>query len=103
MPRTTQDLVGTIIDIDAGDDLTAFVGTASMMVDSECTASGYSNDRLELIERYLSAHLYCFLKPRVAQEGIATGPHEMFEFVKNDLGLRLTKYGQTALDLDPEG
>lgn len=106
MPRTNEPAVRLILQqsgVPVTSDLTPYIDTASSIVTDHCTASGYSNEKLELIERWLGAHFYALDDPRVVQEGIATGPHQQFEFFKTDLGLDNTKYGQTAKRLDPAG
>lgn len=85
------------------DDLSLYIETAELLVADQCLASGYLDVKLELIHLWLSAHAYDTYRPRVAQEGIATGPRQMFEFVKTDLGLNNTKFGQWAMRLDTAG
>lgn len=72
------------------------------MVTQHCSDSSYSAAILELIERWLSAHFYVVMDPRVQQEGVS-GVYQQFEPIKVDLGLNLTKYGQQAMVLDYAG
>lgn len=104
MARTTPELVGTIVAVTAGADLTSFVDTASLLVTDVVVAGSpdYSDEKLELIERWLAAHFYVVNDPRTAQEGVS-GVQEQFEVVKVDLGLNVTKYGQQAMRLDTDG
>ena len=105
MARTTAELVATVIDVEAGDSLTAYIDTANALVTELCTDSGYSDVRLELIERWLSSHFYDINRPRTQSEAVtgSSGVQESFERVKVDLGLHNTKYGQTAMFLDTAG
>lgn len=102
MARTTAALVGKIIEVDDGDDLTAFIDTASLLVTDICTSSGYSDAKLELVERWLSAHYYDIHRPRAFSEN-ARGIGEQYEFIKVDLHLNVTKYGQQAMIIDTAG
>ncbi len=101
MARTSQANVALIIEIDDGDDLTAFISVANEMVTELCTNSGYSDTRLELIERWLSAHFYTNYKPRAKAEKAATVSETKQD--ATDLGLNSSFYGQTAMRLDTAG
>lgn len=109
MPRTTSDLVKGIISVRAGDDLSPFIAVANELVTEECvpvkkadgTTPWHSDTRLELIERWLSAHFYAVMRPRAVSEG--AGTVQQTTESKVDLGLRVTKYGQQALELDTSG
>lgn len=106
MPRTTSTAVKSILaasGVPADIVLDPWIETANAIVSAKCTASGYSDATLELIERWLSAHFYVLDDPRIVDEGIASGPHQQREFFKVDIGLDNTKYGQTAKRLDFEG
>lgn len=102
MARTNEDAVGSVIDVESGDDLTPYIDTASALVTERCTASGYSTQRLELIERWLAAHYYAINRRRTAQEGVS-GANEQFDPIKVDLFFDNTVYGQTAVALDTAG
>jgi len=102
MARTTAVLVATIIEVEADKDISAFILTANELV-TECCASvtSYSDDRLELIERYLSAHFYTHYDPMETVEKAAT----LTAWYQNavDLGFDSSHYGQTAMRLDTSG
>jgi hypothetical protein len=102
MPRTTPELVGQIVTVRAGDDLTAAILTANVLVTKVCGASDYEADQFELIERWLAAHFYVIWRPRSYRERAGPVAQE-FEPIKVDLGLDVTKYGQTAMRLDTDG
>jgi hypothetical protein len=99
--RTTSGAVEGIIEVDAAISLTPFIETASALVDEIATDSGHDATRLELIERWLSAHFYAIRDPRTTQEkaGTVGASYES----KVDLALDLTRYGQQAMVLDSSG
>lgn len=100
--RTTAEAVGNIIEVDGSIDLTPFIETASSLVDDVAAASGAPGaTRLELIERYLSAHFYTLRDPRPVSE--RAGPVSATYQSKVALGLKTSHYGQTAISLDPTG
>lgn len=108
MPRTTSDNVQTIIELEEGDDLTAFILTANELVTEICAsvkkADGtdfYGAGRLELIERWLAAHFYAVLRPRPFLEQIDV--LRVQNESKVDIGLDVTRYGQQAMRLDTQG
>lgn len=102
--RTTAALVAKIIEVDVeGVDLDAFIDPANEMVTEVCgaVATGYSPSRLELIERWLSAHFFTVLSPRPVRERVSTLVTEYMH--KVDLGLDTSHYGQMAMRLDTKG
>lgn len=93
-------------DAEVSPSLTPFIETASSMVDDlvECAAEKgitLSDTKLELIERWLSAHFYSQSdKPYTESETLDArakynGQTKMY--------LESTLYGQTAVKLDPTG
>lgn len=101
MARTTDELVAGIIEVDEDIDLTPFIETAAELVTEVCEPEGYSESRLELIERWLSAHFYSIRDPRVVQE--AAGPVQASYQNKVGLNLSNSHYGQQAMMLDTAG
>lgn len=99
--RTTSGAIEAIIEVDATISLTPFIEVASALVDELCAGVGYSDARLELIERWLSAHFYAVRDPRTTNES-AGGVSAGFES-RVDLGLSITRYGQQAMMLDTKG
>jgi hypothetical protein len=101
MARTTTALVAGIIEVDAAISLDPFIETASELVEEVCAIADYSVSRLELIERWLSAHFYAIRDPRATDEkaGSVGATYES----KVDLNLALTRYGQQAMLLDTNG
>lgn len=87
--------------MDATISLTPFIETASALVDEIATESEHDATRLELIERYLSAHFYTLRDPRPVQE--AAGDVQVTYQSKVDLNLYTSHYGQHAMLLDTSG
>jgi len=99
--RTTDAAVKGIIEVDATISTTPFIEAASAIVDDECVDSGYDSTRLELIERWLSAHFYAIRDKQVSSEK-AGSVGEVFQF-KLGLNLAVTMYGQMAMQVDTQG
>lgn len=101
MSRTTDENVSGIIDVSSGQDLTAFLLIANELVTECCGDSGYTDVRLELIERYLAAHFYTNYDPRATSE--AAGSVSASYQGSTDKGFDSSFYGQTAMRLDTAG
>ena len=110
MARTTASEVQTIIETDPSiivvdADLDPFIAVANELVTELCTGTAgptpvYTATRLELIERWLSAHFYAIRDPRTTSE--SAGVSASYES-QVDLGLALSRYGQQAKLLDTHG
>lgn len=103
MARTTPELVKGIVEVDetAWPDISPFIDTANHLVTEVCGSAGYSDSRMELIERWLAAHFYRIADPMLSLETIdVLGARFQFK-----LGLRLqvTTYGQQVMFLDTKG
>lgn len=104
MIRTTDTAVKAIIEVDPRIDLTPFIETGSAVVDNLHAADSKTlldDVRLELIERWLSAHFYAIRDAR--RTGDTAGDVSATYESKVDFGLKLTRYGQQALILDTTG
>jgi hypothetical protein len=105
MPRTTAELVRGIIDIPASvldAELDPFILTANELVTEKCSAVvGYSEIRLELIERWLAAHFYAIWDAQSLIEEAGTVKQQIES--KVDLGFDVTRWGQQAMRLDTNG
>lgn len=115
MPRTTFANVAAIIELDpaiVSDDATLlpFSTVANELVTEWCVGPlhgpiapevAYSDTRLELIERWLTAHIYTNRDPRAASEGAGSVSASYQSRV--DLGFDTSHYGQTAMRLDTAG
>lgn len=100
--RTTPTLVrGINGEIGDDADLNPFIDAANELVTEKCTASGYSVERLEKIERWLAAHFHCVNEPRAQRERVGTITVEPQG--KVDIGLDNSLYGQMAMRLDTAG
>lgn len=106
--RTTTSAVQAILggNWDGETDLSPFVEAASSLVDDVVTCAAeddvtLSAAKLELIERWLSAHFYAALDPTVKSEA-TDGASASYEG-KEESGLGETRYGRRALSLDTSG
>lgn len=103
-PRTTSTLVTGIIETDSTIDITPFINTANSVVTKWCTdiQFGYTNDQLELIERWLSAHFYAVRDPR-SQNEKAGSVGVAYAVQVKPTPLSSTPYGQAAMAVDYMG
>lgn len=103
--RTTDILIGEILDLDSGVNLSAFITAANMLVTRCCTGSSvnteYTVDELTVIETWLAAHLYT-VKEQLIDSEKAGSVSQKFQY-KIDLGFASSRYGQTAMQLDWQG
>jgi hypothetical protein len=102
MARTTPELVAGIIEVDSVSipDLTPFIDVANAIVTEVCVPEEYDDTRLELIERWLSAHVYALRDPRTSSESAGVRLPTNSTYGMNFQG---TSYGQMALLLDTKG
>lgn len=101
MSRTTDENIALIIDYESGKDLSSFILIANELVTECCGDEGYTETRLELIERYLAAHFYTNYDPRTSSEG-AGAVSASYQGATN-IGFDSSFYGQTAMRLDTSG
>ncbi len=108
MTRTTVDQVEAIIEIDSGISLTPFIEVANALVTECCSAAVdsdgalvYDATRLELIERWLSAHFYHIRDPKASREEVDDVASTFRSSV--DLGFNNTHYGQMSMRIDTNG
>lgn len=103
MARTTPELVGAIIEVDAEIGIQPFIDAANDLVSEVCGESVYPDlpDRPTRIETWLAAHFYAIRDPRNQSEQ-AQGVGRTIES-RVDLGFNVTRYGQMALRLDTAG
>lgn len=99
--RTTSANVGEIIEVDETISLTPFITVANELVTELCIDSGYTETRLELIERWLAAHFYAIRDPRATSESVG-GVGVSYQ-MSNGLNLNSTSYGQQVQLLDTAG
>lgn len=101
--RTTSADVALIIEVETSISLDPFIEVASALVDEllVTTPVTYDDTRLELIERWLSAHFYAIRDLRRSQER-AGSVGELFQF-RLGLNLAVTMYGQQVMLIDTAG
>ena len=102
MPRATEAEVLQIIDTTlTSEEVTPFLSAANLLVSSICVDVGYSDDLLEEVERWLTAHLIAVRDPRVSKEKIGDANVEYHG--RSGLGLDHTPYGQQVKILEYQG
>jgi hypothetical protein len=110
MARTTSSAVQGVLlrDYDSRDNpsLTPFIDTASSVVDDVALCAvnkgtPLSDAKLELIERWLSAHCYAMNDQPYAEKKTMQAS-AVFQG-RTGMYLEATKYGQMAVSLDPTG
>lgn len=99
--RTTSVAVAKLVEVDEDFDLEQFIDVANELVTEVCVPAGYSDHRLELIERWLSAHFYQILDQGTVAEKVGS-IRQQFKS-KVDLGFDVTHYGQQVMRLDTAG
>lgn len=100
--RTSLLLVCKEIDEDTPETETiSFINSAHVLVCNTLDGYGISTTLITEIERYLAAHFAVLAYPSVQREQI--GPMSNSFFGKLGTGLENTRYGQTAIAMDPTG
>lgn len=103
MARTTEALVGGIIELDEAIDLAPFIEASNFLVTAVCAPHYVDEPTLELIERWLAAHFYAIRAPLASQSTIDVITDQFATYQRVDLGLDLTAYGQQAKVFDIGG
>ena len=100
--RTTSTEVQAIMaDTVASGTIDVFIGTATLMVDTILGSSSLSDDTLEQIECFLTAHLLYSTLVRQTQNKSVGDASETY--AKLGEGLKSTTYGMIAAQLDTTG
>ena len=100
--RTSLLLVCKEVDEDTPETETiSFINSAHVLVCNTLDGYGISTTLIAEIERYLAAHFAALAYPSVQREQI--GPMSNSFFGKLGTGLENTRYGQSAIAMDPTG
>jgi len=102
--RVEEGEVRAIIETDENVSLAPFIAAASAIVDDlsgEDSDGDLSSAMLTQIEKFLAAHLYEHLDSLPSEEN--TGAAKAVYQGQFGMGLKSTKYGQTALLMDKTG
>jgi len=83
------------------DETDAFIAAAHTTVCEHLDGWGISASVLSLIEKYLAAHYAAMTYPSVQREVL--GPMSTTFALKTETGFAASRYGQTAMSLDPTG
>lgn len=84
-------------------DTTPFIATADLIVTEDLAGAGHSTARLDQITLYLAAHFVAITEERGNLTKHAKGDAVEEYAMELGSGLRLTRYGQQAMDLDTSG
>ncbi len=103
MIRVTDDQVQRVVDLPSGVEVQLFIEVASRLVDEVLASSGLSSGQLADIELYLSAHLVTLTEEGGGITMQRTGASSVQYAQLKGEGLKLTRFGQMALDLDTSG
>lgn len=79
-----------------------YINSATVLIDSNLTNKGLSDDLLTEIEMWLSAHFIAATRERMAKDEGAGGAYIKYTGSWGE-GLKGTSYGQTAIALDSSG
>ena len=99
--RTTAAAVGLIIAVNADISLTPFIEVASAIVTKHCTDADFTAAELELVERWLSAHMYRMRELQVAEKHAAPVGQSFNSVLYT--GFDNSTYGQMAMRIDWSG
>lgn len=97
---TSTDVEG-IVKVKSGDSLTPFINVATMVVEKHCIDDAFTNDELNEIAKWLSAHFYLIYNPARLSDRAAVVSKQIESRV--DLGFDVTRHGQMAMRLDWSG
>lgn len=100
--RTNSTDVSAIMNTNlSSDQIDVYISSASLLIDANLTAEGYSTTLLTEIERWLVAHLISITRERQASKVKIGDVSETY----GKVGMRLdaTTYGQHVLLLDSHG
>lgn len=106
MRKTTEAAVRKLFPNDAtGKDVTHYVDDANTLVEDLLGTSSLSDNILEMIARYLAAHFYTLAEHEggIFEETIGESSEKRGSTFTLGQGLKLTRFGQTALGLDKTG
>jgi hypothetical protein len=102
--RITPVELKRIVDVGSMDDtaINEFITTANFVVNDNLKDAGYGDEKLKMIELFLSAHFVLSKNPTLKKRKIGDAEDEYVTSEKIQ-GLDSTTYGQTVLMLDTLG
>lgn len=85
--------------------VTGYIEDANILVTEVLGSSGLSDNRLEIIERYLAAHLYLLgtQEGGIFEDEMGESKVKVGSTFTLGQGLRLTRWGQMVLAMDTTG
>lgn len=99
--RASNSTVRAIVEDSDSIDFTTFIAVANQLVDEVCLDSGYTDERLTMIETWLAAHFHSVMTPQATDEKV--GPISETRDIQTSLHLNSSRWGQTAMILDSAG
>lgn len=103
--RTTEVSVAALISVPDGFNLLPFIEVANSLIDeivAEGCGASYSDAKLELLERWLSAHFVAVALPRASSRSV-NGASVSYSLGSLGKGLDSTAYGVQAMAMDTNG
>lgn len=100
MARVTANQVKSVISTSL-DDITLFMEAAEILVNENLSDKGFSADRLEKIELFLSAHFIAMSEPQLKSEKMGDSTDTYFGV--SGFNILSSLYGQSAAMLDTSG
>jgi hypothetical protein len=101
--RVSEDDLRALIDESATTSVQSFLDDAELLVDETLDASLFTPGRLNLIEKYLAAHLWAIAREKggvtLEKAGDATNMYKKYD----GEGLSSTRFGQQVLAWDTTG
>lgn len=101
--RVTSSEVKVIVSTSIADVTTPFIDMATLIVDEDLADTGMSAARLTKIELYLAAHFVVMTEERGGLTRTRTGDAEDYFRQFTGDGLKSSRYGVAAMQLDSSG
>lgn len=96
-PKQVRDLIETEL---SDEQINAHINTAHLFTDE---ITGLLPERLDMIEMWLSAHFVAITDPELKGESVGGEWSVQYNMANPGEGLRATRFGQQALQLDTTG
>lgn len=103
MPRVNASDMAGIVEVPTGFNWTPLIADANTMVNHFLSGAGYTEAILTLIEKYMAAHLATLYVEKGGLTSVQVGESKDTYAQTSGHGLRSTRFGQMALNLDTAG
>jgi hypothetical protein len=98
-----KDVMGIIEIKDTNNEIDPMIALSHTLVEDRLAGSGYSEDLLKEIEKWLAAHFYAVRYPRTASKSAQGGGTVQYDGQTGLEGLKQTRYGTQVMLLDYKG